>query len=310
MHATVMSLLFRYLRYALPGLLTACSLTAQPVDRVLSATRLLARFEEARALSVDPGGALYVVDAGRDVVYQLGPDGRVRFVLGGTGTGEGAFDEPRDLDPTNGLLFVVADAGNGRLQRFSRQFQFLESLPVGRKGTSERGPSYLSRESGLGNPADGRPIAVLTTPSDEMFAIDEARHVVLRWGRDRRPAGAIGGPDDGEGALVAPVSLASDGRVLYVADRGRHAVLVYDLFGGYIRSLGEGIATDVEAVFVKDRFLWVVLPHRLLVYETTGVLRYVFDIRLPEPLVDAALSGRTLYLLSARGLYASTEDLF
>ena len=82
---------------------------------------VLARFDNARALAVDPRGRLYVADAARDVVSVLGPGGRQKMVLGGSGTRAGEFDTPSDVDPSNGQVILVADAYNGRVQRFSEE---------------------------------------------------------------------------------------------------------------------------------------------------------------------------------------------
>jgi len=274
---------------------------AQPADTVITGATVLVRFDAARALSVDPAGRLYVVDVGRDAVLQLGPDGTRLAILGGPGTEDGQFDEPADVDPTNGLLWVVADAGNSRLQRFSHTFLHLETLPVSRivrftPGAQGRTvPVGAERGDGA---ADGRPIAVVVSSTSEIFAIDETQGLVLKWDASRRLERPIGGYNAGEGALVDPVALAADATSLYVADRGRDAVLVYDLFGGYIRTLAAGRAADVRALAVVRDQLWIVLPERLLVYQTRGRLLRVLDVRLGEPLVDVAHHKDLTYLLT------------
>ena len=266
----------------------------------------LAAFVEARALAVDPAGVLYVVDAGRDVVEQLAPDGTVLTTLGGPGTGEGAFDGPADVDPTNGLVLLVADAGNGRVQRFSRAFLFLEALPVG-EGVGEPIGGVRTRfgsgREGVGGSGLGRPVAVAASPAGETYAIDETERYVIRWDEGRRVARTVGGYDAGEGALQDPVALATDEASLYVADRGREAVLVYDAFGGYVRTLANGFASDVQALTRTGDELWVVLPERLLVYGTDGRLRRRIDVRLGEGLVDALRLGDAVYVLTPTRLF-------
>ena len=262
----------------------------------------LARFVEARALAADPAGVLYVVDGGRDVVQKLAPTGAVLATLGGPGTGEGEFDGPTGIDPTNGLVLVVADGGNGRLQRFSRAFLFLEALPVGSVTGSEArlggAPRYGSARDRLGGPGIGRPVAVAVSPSGETYAIDETEGHVIRWDEDRRTARTLGGYDAGEGALEEPVALAADEASLYVADRGQAAVNVYDAFGSYVRTLARGLATDVQALALTREALWIVLPRRLLVYGTDGRLRRAANVEVGEDLVDALRVGGVTYLLT------------
>lgn len=282
---------------------------AQPADTLVTEAEVLAQFDEARALGVDASGTLFVVDAGKDVVLQLDPGGGLLASLGGPGVHEGQFDEPADIDPTNGLLWIVADAGNGRLQRFSRTFLHMETLPVAR--IDHFTPGVAGRtvpvgEEGGFEEADGRPIAVVTSNANEIFAIDEAQGLVLKWDSSRRLERAIGGYDDGDGALVDPVALAVDAASLYVADRGQAAVLVYDLFGGFIRVLAPGRAEDVRAVTIAGNQRWIILPERILLYHARGRLLRVLDVQLGEPLVDAAYYNGTTYLLTPTRLLRTT----
>ncbi|MFB3133050.1 MAG: NHL repeat-containing protein [Rhodothermales bacterium] len=274
---------------------------AQPADTVVTQAGVMMLFDEARALAVDPSGKLYVVDAGKEAVLQLDSNGELLASLGGPGAEAGQFNEVADIDPTTGLIWVVADAGNSRLQRFSHTFLHLETLPVAR--ISRFTPGATGRTVPIGDEggveeADGRPIAVATSNANEIFAIDETQGLVVKWDASRRLERAIGGYDAGEGALVEPVALATDAASLFVADRGQAAVLIYDLFGGYIRTLAPGRATDVRALTVVRDELWIVLPERLLVYHTRGRLLRVLDVKLGEPLVDVAHYGGMTYLLT------------
>ncbi len=271
-------------------------------DVVITDAKTLAGFAEARALAVDPQGRLYVADAGADVVYQLTPDGQWLARLGGSGAQEGAFFEPSDIDPTNGLVLVVADAGNGRIQRFSSRFVPLESLPVTRAGAGESRSSeqafyQLGRESER-SPANGEPIAVITSAANETFVVDTAQRLVMKWDARRQFERAIGGYDAGEGALEDPVALALDAASLYVADRGRGAVMVYDHFGGYVRAIGRGQLEDLQAVVSVDNQLWAVGAEAIWVFEKPGRLLWRAAVALGEPLVDLHPTARGLYLLT------------
>jgi len=277
--------------FRVPGLLLALAVVgagtaarAQPADTLITEATELARFTQARALALDAAGMLYVVDAGLDAVVQLAPDGRRVATYGGPGAEAGQFVEPSDIDPTNGLVWIVADAGNHRLQRFSRTFTHLESIPVIRAdgaASGQAGPTVaLSHRAAGQERADGRPVAVATSPAGETFAAEEARGVVLKWDASRRLERVIGGMEAGEGRLVEPVALAADARTLYVADRGQAAVIEFDLFGSYVRTLAPGRAEDIQGVTVVEEALWVVLPNRLLVYHTRGRLEAVADVVL------------------------------
>ncbi len=289
----------------------AAVVAAQPADTMIVAGEVLARFEQAQAMAVDPAGGLYVVDAGRDAVVHLAAGGRHLATLGGPGAGEGEFDGPADVDPTNGLVWVVADAGNSRLQRFSRTLLYLESIPVARidrfRAGSPSRSANIGREASAGE-ADGRPVAVITSNTNDIFAVDAAQGVVLKWDASRRLERAVGGFDAGDGALVEPVALAVSDDLLFVADRGQDAVLVYDLFGGYVRTMADGRAEEVRSVTAAGDDLFIVLPYRLLIYSVRGRLKRIVDVTLGEPLEDADRTGSSVYLLTATRLLRTRLD--
>ncbi len=280
-----------------------------PAGDVLAAEPFGPTFEDAVALAADPAGRLYVVDAGPSVVVTLTPDGFPLNRLGGPGTGDYALLAPADVDPTNGLVLAVADAGNGRIQRFSSDGRLLETLrvPVNLDETDLPRSSRFGVSDDGGDTAEtggGRPIAVAAAVTGELFAVEELRGVVLRWDDQARSVRVVGGIGAGEGALREPVdlTLGPDGR-LFVADRGWAAVLVYDPFGLYLRRIADGVARDIRAVTVVGDRLVLVLARQLLVYGLDGRQRGTFSFDLPAPLVDVAGSEEGLVLLTPTRLY-------
>ena len=275
------------------------SAQAQALDRPRS---VLAQFEEARALAVDPRGRLYVADAGRDVVNIYESDGTRRDVLGGTGTQPGAFDAPSDMDPTNGQLLFVADTYNGRIQRFSEEGQYLESLPVGRTERRGRG-EWTFQEGRTGTPVqgDGRPIGVVRDAEGAVFVLDADGRRVLKWSDLGESEALIPGRD---GRLQDPVAMAvGSGRRLYVADAGRDAVLVYDTFGTFRRRVPGGSLPALQALTVHRGQLWIVCARRVLVWDRTEGVVAEHAVDLSEPLVDVAVHGDRVYLLTETRLF-------
>jgi len=264
----------------------------------------IARFRDAQALAVDPLSRLHVVDAGRDVVRILDRTGKSLGTLGGAGTRAGEFDSPSDVDPTNGQTVWVADGGNGRVQHFSAEGLYLEALPVGPSVLEGGDQRFLDDgRDGAAVQGGGRPIAVASSSGDEVFAIDGRNDLVLMWDEQRRPerlVGAVGGAD----APRRPVALALDGtRRLYVADRGRAAVLAYDLFGNLVDRLATPSLTDVQALSMHRGRLWIVCAERVFVWNPDARTATEHGVDLPAPLVDAARRGDELFLLTATRLY-------
>ncbi len=255
----------------------------------------------ASSLRVDPAGLIYIADPGRHVVDVRRRDGSLFYVLGGPGTGQEQFDGPVDVDPTNGLLVVVADAGNHRLARFRSRFQLGESIPL--YGSSREKPGLaapVTEREGLSvDDTPGRPLAVALTESNETFAIDEVRGVVAKWDMSRRFVAFVG-DRSGYGELRRPVAIEIVDDQLFVADEDLRSVVVFDLFGGFVSELGSGQLVGIAGLGGSTDRLWVLHGDQLSVYSTTGVLEDRYSIPADEtgPWVDVAVQGGDLYLLS------------
>lgn len=260
-------------------------------------------------MAIDPAGLLYVVEGARETIVTLAPDGREIQRLGGRGSSAGQFDGLADIDPTNGLVLVAADAENGRIQRFSREFLFLESLPVEpvrRSDVDARGYTSYRRQANEASRGSGRPVAVRTGHAGETFVVDADRGTVLKWDRERAFEREIGGYDTGEGKLRTPVALALDHerRSLFVLDVAQEAILVYDFGGAYERVMAVVEGAEAIALEVVGDALFVVFPENIIRYHVRGTLEAEQAVALDAPLVDAAFRAGTVYGLTRRGLYA------
>jgi len=288
-------------------LLAPLLLTAQVVDTTITEGVTLAKFPDPVAVAVDPQGVVFVVDASTATLIRLTTEGRTLSVHGGPGSGEYGFDTPSDIDVSAGLVWLVADAGNGRIKRYSSEFLHLGSMPVDLSSfavTQSAGTGGFREEEG--DPlryAGGRPIAVAGSLSDETFAIDANTGVVIKWDAVRRIERVFGGPGDLRGALVEPVSLAADpDGHLFVADRGLESVVVFDRFGTFVRRIADGLARGISAVtFVENRLL-VVMEDRISVYGAQGNLIRTYGIELGEPLRDASVANGAFLALTDRRL--------
>ncbi len=266
-----------------------------------------AYFDDARAVAADPFGFLYVADAGKHVVVKLSPTGAVETVLGGPGSRDGEFDEPSGVEPTNGLVLYVADAGNHRIQKLSRSYAHLGSIPL--TATGDRSPSsrvtYRRNDGEDEGMVTGRPVAVASSDAKDLFAIDADRNVILKWDENLRLSAVIGDVGAGRGSLTHPVDLAMGPRSgIYVADRGRRAIVVYDAFGSVIRTIGEGRLEQLRAVAIGEEGIYVGHATGIWKYGVDGGLLRSFHLELDAPLVDLAIGPRaTLFILTSRQLF-------
>lgn len=286
--------------YAVDGL-------SQRADTLISNFESVASFEDAIAISSSPAGVIYVVDQGSSSIHELNERGDFVKELGGPGVSAGQFDEPMDIDPTNGLILVVADAGNGRIQRFSSEFLFLESMQVGdyeriNSTISASQPRYRQGQNGELT-GTGRPIAVRTMADNRMFALDAEEQVVVEWDQDRNVKQVIGEFSEGEGALIDPVSieLGAEG-LLFVLDNGYESIRVYDTFGGYLRTMGNGAVTDATKIKRLGHSIAAVFAKHLLVFQERGMPELRIDLELQNSVVDILYLQGTLFILTKREL--------
>ncbi len=90
-------------------------------------------FLDARAIAADARGRIHVSDAGRHAILYADPhpDHFLEWhLLGGPGSDRGQFMAPDGLDVDAGSILGVADTGNGRIQRFSRNGALMEVIPL------------------------------------------------------------------------------------------------------------------------------------------------------------------------------------
>ena len=273
------------------GACAAPGLDVPPAD-ILPEGVEIARFGDARALAGDGAGRLYVADAAVSAVVVLRAsgsvlDGAVLDRLGGTD--DAPFLDVADVDPTNGQAVFVADAGTGRVVRFTAEGRAAETLSV---PSLDAAASLPLREADAAETRTGRPVAVAAGPGNVVYALDAERGVVLRWDADRTLDRVIGGPASPR-PLQAPTGLVvtDDGDVV-VADGGH--LVVFDAFGAVRYVVDAAALGRVGSVSLSGGQVLAVGPSGLAVLDE-GALR---GVSVEGRWVDAVVEGDGLYLLT------------
>jgi DNA-binding beta-propeller fold protein YncE len=225
-------------------------------------------------IAVDPVGNLYVADTGNDRVQKLNPDGAYVEEVGTFGWDEGQFNRPVDVATNRGGLEIyVADSRNNRIQVFSPHFRVLGQLG----GRNVEGPLRLGTLGGI-SVSDIGEIVVTDTDVDQVFQIDTYSLT------DR----SYGGQGYGAGRVRLPAGVAAGERV-YVCDTKNDRIAVFDRFGGFKQSLGEGSLSEPAGVCLgPSRSLFVADTghHRVLVFDLDSG-EVVQGIGGPDPGADA-----------------------
>ena len=177
---------------------------------------------------------------------------------GGKGTGKGQFDSPTGIAVDGNGNVLVADTGNGRIEKFSPTGTFLST--IGTKGT---GPGQLASPNGIaidragniyvadaGNhrvqklAPDGTFIAewkgpepgfygprrIAIGPDDSIYVVDQGHNRIAKFSPDGEVLSTWGSNGNGDGQFNDPTSVAVDPATnkVYVADPRNKRIQVFD----------------------------------------------------------------------------------
>lgn len=253
------------------------------------------QFVEPQRISVGPGGFLYVADTGNQRVQKFDPAGRFVAEIGGFGWGKEQFDSPVALSAKNGLDVFVADYFNQRIERYDKDLNYLASFL-----SSEEWPEHLRF---------GFPIDVDISNQGELFCLDGENHRVLKLDVLGEPQLSFGDFDAGEGRLVQPQRMMVSGQDrVYVSDGQEGRVVVFDVHGNYLFTLGEGVLEKpMGTAEIAQGFLLVVDVGKRRVFVFRGLRRLVgsfgggeeMGVFFEEPVDVACWRGR-IYVLDKK----------
>jgi len=193
------------------------------------------------------GGALLrdqiqVLKARSGLGRELAPSAAfaVSAEIDGAARGGHPFRRPTAVRPrADGTFFVVA-FGSNEVLRFDANFRLVASLKGGLEGFDH-------------------PYDVLETGDGTLFVSEYGGNRIAKCGPNGDKITTIGKKGRGEGQLLGPQYLAEDGRgYLYVTDWGNSRVVKYDFEGAFILAIGgiagpTGVAVRDERLYVSEK---------------------------------------------------------
>jgi DNA-binding beta-propeller fold protein YncE len=268
---------------------------------------------------------------------------------GGKGIGRGQFDSPTGIavDGTGNVL--VADTGNGRIEKFSPTGTFLGM--VGTKGTGHGqlgGPNGIAVDR-AGNlyvaeasnhrvqklAPDGTFIAewkgpepgfygprrIAIGPDDSNYTVDQGHNRIVKFGADGRALAVWGTTGNGDGQFNDPTSVAVDpnNNKVYVADPRNKRIQVFDENGKFVTKWsvpewGQPVGFEDLVIDPKAGRLYASSNHldAVLVFDLKGTMIGSLTPKSPDRLDGPsalALTDRKLYVLNMNGNRVSVIDL-
>jgi 6-phosphogluconolactonase len=234
---------------------------------------------EPAHLTVDPSGR-YLITAnysgGSISVHQLGPDGSIgerTDLIHHETHGAGPRQEqahPHMVRATTGEL-LVTDLGGDAIYRY-------RLTPEGK----------LMQEGVIPAPPGSGPRHLLTV-GDRTYVTAELTGQVLVYDRDWRLLGAV--PASAATGSNQPSELVTNGRYLYVGNRGPDSVTVFELDGGlplYVAEVPVGdwprhISLDEDQLYVANERSHSVMV--MTISPETGIPALAGTISVPSPTV-------------------------
>jgi DNA-binding beta-propeller fold protein YncE len=266
---------------------------------------------------------------------------------GGRGAGNGEFDSPAAIavDPNGNVL--VADTGNGRVEKFSPIGTFLSI--IGAKGS---GRGQLADPNGIAIDRSGNiyvaeigsnsrvlklgpdgtfvaewapglygPRRIAIGPDDSIYVVDSGRNRIVKFSPDGQVLASWGSEGSGDGQFNGLSSVAVDPTTdrVYVADPLNRRIQVFDSNGKFLSKWavlewGQGLGFEDLAIDPERGRLYASSVHMniILVFDLQGNRIGTLTPKPPDKLDGPsalALSNRKLYVLNMGGNRVSAIDL-
>jgi DNA-binding beta-propeller fold protein YncE len=255
---------------------------------------------------------------------------------GGRGSRKSQFDAPTGIAVDGSGNVLVADTGNGRIEKFSPTGAFLSTMGSKGSGHGQLGEPNGIAVDGAGNiyvaevasnhrvqklGPDGTFIAewkgpdtgfygprrIAVGPDDSIYVVDQGRNRIVKFSPDGQVLATWGSGGNGDGQFSDPASVAVDPTTnnVYVADPHNKRIQVFDDNGKFVTKWsvpewGEAVGFEDLAIDSKDGRLYASSAHMdsVLVFDLHGTRIGTLIPKAPDK-----LEGPSALALLDRKLY-------
>jgi DNA-binding beta-propeller fold protein YncE len=268
---------------------------------------------------------------------------------GGKGSGNGQFDSPTGIAVESNGNILVADTGNGRIERLSPTGAFLSTMGTKGSGRGQLGnPNGIAVDRGgniyvaeAGNhrvqklATDGTFIAewkgpepgfygprrIAIGPDDSIYVVDQGRTRIVKFSPDGQVLATWGRSGTGDGEFRDHTSVAIDptNNRVYVADPINSRIQVFDSNGKFLTKWpvpewGQPHGFEDLAIDSKTSRLYASSANMqtVLVFDLNGTRLGSLTAKSPDRLEGPsalALANEKLYVLNMAGNRVSIIDL-
>jgi len=189
-------------------------------------------FKRPTSVRSRPDGSFWVVAFGSNEVLRLNPDFKLLSVVRG---GLAGLDHPYDVAEADDGTLYISEYGANRIAKCTPAGEKIATFgQTGRTDGMLVGPQYLA--------LDGK---------GYLWVTDWGNSRVVRYDLDGRFVQSISG-------INGPTGIAVNDDRLYVSERATKRILVYDLSGNPLGTLGDDVLSGPEGIsFTPDGMLMV-----------------------------------------------------
>ena len=260
---------------------------------------------------------------------------------GGKGRGKGQFDSPTAMAVDRNGNILVADTGNGRIEKFSPNGTFLKSIgkfealngiaidrdgniyvaEIGSKHSVQKLDPYgkfIAEWKGVGFYGPRR---ITIGPDDSIYVVDSGHNRIVKFSPDGQVLASWGSEGSGDGQFKGLSSVAIDptNNKVYVADPLNRRIQVFDSNGTFltkwsIPEWGQTLGFEDLAIDSQTGRLYASSAHMnsVLIFDFAGNRIGTLTPKPPDKLDGPsalALVNRKLYILNMASNHLSVIDL-
>jgi DNA-binding beta-propeller fold protein YncE len=268
------------------------------------------------------------------------PEGVTNMFVGGRGAGKGEFDSPTAMAVDSSGNILVADTGNGRIEKFSPTGSFLTSIGqfeapngiaidhTGNIYVAEIGSKHRVQKLGPdGNfiaqwaPGLYGPRRIAIGPDDSVYVVDSGHNRIVKFSPDGQVLASWGSEGSGDGQFKGFSSVAVDpiNNKVYVADSLNSRIQVFGSDGKFLTKWpvpewGRPNGFEDLAIDSQRGRLYASSANTgaVLVFDLNGNRIGTLTPKPPDKLDGPSalvLSNRKLYILNMHGNRVSVIDL-
>ncbi len=236
-------------------------------------------FKNAVSVTTDGKGSIYILDNESNEIVKFDDKLTELKRIGKKGWSNGEFDSPSYIDGSSGLDIYVSDGSNYRIQRFDLNLSFVSSL-ITNANTFDDKLKFNT------------PVASIILNMNTMYVIDGENKRIVYYPDGITPVSYFGGFQSAQKPLINPVKLFKDGfNCIYVFDNKLGAILKYDNFGNYVKSIENN---TIKSVSIYNNIIYIFTTSDLLKYDV-GKNAYAEKISLTKEISDLNVSDILIY---------------